>query len=184
MKEKFRGKYRIDSVRLKSWNYSWSGYYFITICVKDRRRFFGKIMEGKMILSDMGEIVNQCWKEIPDHFKNVMLDEFVVMPDHVHGIIVLENGEDLIEPLHATAVQLKKNKKYSKISPISKSLPVIIRSFKSACSYKINKKHPYIGFQWQSKYYDHIIRNQKAFENIQQYIYFNPQKWHNTKNKT
>ncbi len=179
MKEKFRGKYRIDSVRLKGWNYSWPGFYFITICVKDRKRFFGRIVEGKMILSDMGEIVNQCWKEIPDHFENVMLDEFVVMPDHVHGIIVLEN--DIIETQHC-CVSTKKQQEFYYLSP--KSLPVIIRSFKSACSYKINKKHPYIGFQWQSKYYDHIIRNQKAFENIQRYIYFNPQKWHNTKNKT
>lgn len=81
--------------------------------------------------------------------------------------------------MHATSVQLGKDKKYSKISPKSKSLSAIIRSYKSACTNEINKKNPYLGFQWQPKYYDHIIRNERALRNIQNYIHNNPQKWKN-----
>lgn len=180
MREKFKNKYRTDSVRLKYWNYSWSGGYFITICVKNRKCVFGRVIKGEMVLNNLGKIAHKCWKEIPDHFDNVFLDVFVVMPNHVHGIIILKNKKfETIETLHATSVRLEKDKKYSKISPKSKSLSAIIRSYKSACTNEINKKNPYLGFQWQPKYYDHIIRNERALRNIQNYIHNNPQKWKN-----
>ncbi len=83
----YRNKYRIDSTRLKGWDYSSPGYYFITICTKDRECFFGEIIKEKMYLSEIGEIAHRYWAEIPNHFNNVVLDEFVIMPNHVHGII-------------------------------------------------------------------------------------------------
>lgn len=86
----YKNKYRIESSRLKKWDYSAPGHYFITICTKDRKCLFGNVTRGKMILSEMGKIAEQYWREIPDHFNHVKLDEFVVMPNHIHGIIIRE----------------------------------------------------------------------------------------------
>jgi REP element-mobilizing transposase RayT len=148
-----------------------------------------------MILSEMGKIVDQCWKEIPNHFENVMLDEFVVMSDHVHGIVFLERDAINRVSTSTSTSTSTTSTSMSKSTPtrggITKnknpmlfhnSLGKIIRWFKGRTTFEINKKYPYAGFQWQSLYYDHIIRDQRAFENIQQYICLNPQKWHDTRN--
>jgi len=91
MSELFGDKYRISSTRLPNRNYSEPGYYFVTICTKERFPRFGDIQDGKMILNDNGKIVQETWLTITKHFNNVRLDEFVVMPDHVHGILFLKN---------------------------------------------------------------------------------------------
>ncbi|MGN6298501.1 MAG: transposase [Ginsengibacter sp.] len=93
MSDKFQNKYRIASARLPGWDYGWNGSYFITICTKDRECFFGEIVNGEMNLSKTGVIADLMWYEIKNHAKGVELDEFIVMPNHVHGIITL-NGED------------------------------------------------------------------------------------------
>ena len=85
----YRGKYRIDSTRLKGWDYSCEGFYYVTICTKDKRPYFGSIEDGEVQLSAIGEIAVSYWMEIPEHFSNVGIDEFVVMPNHVHGIVVI-----------------------------------------------------------------------------------------------
>jgi len=90
----FLDRYRIESARLKNWDYSSTGLYFATICTTGKNDWFGRIKDGKMILSQMGEIVSGCWSEIPKHAKNIKLDEFVIMPDHVHGIIEIGNEYD------------------------------------------------------------------------------------------
>ena len=87
MSEKFLDKYRVESIRLKNWDYSSPGYYFVTICTKDREFYFGNIKNNKMILSDMGKIAQQYWLQIPAHFPHIMLDEFIIMPNHLHGIL-------------------------------------------------------------------------------------------------
>lgn len=76
-----------QSIRLKAYDYSQPGWYFLTLCTHDRRPIFGHVAGGKMILNNGGQVAHQCWLEIPDHFPQSVLDEFVVMPDHVHGII-------------------------------------------------------------------------------------------------
>ena len=81
------------SIRLKDYDYSKEGLYFITFCCQNRRHLFGKIISGKMILNDAGKIAEKCWLEIPDHFKNVILHDFVIMPNHVHGIIEFKNND-------------------------------------------------------------------------------------------
>ncbi|HOU75849.1 MAG TPA: hypothetical protein PK957_01875 [Candidatus Dojkabacteria bacterium] len=86
MNEKFLGKYRNGTTRLKPWNYSWNGYYFITTCAKNRFDYFGRIVGGKMVLNKIGKIVNKYWSDIPNHFINVYIDEYIVMPNHIHGI--------------------------------------------------------------------------------------------------
>jgi len=94
--ERFRGKYRIETARLKNWDYGSSGYYFVTICVKNRERVFGNVDDNKMILSESGTIAEKFWLGIPVHFPFVKLDEFIIMPNHIHGIIIIDR-ETLVE---------------------------------------------------------------------------------------
>jgi len=94
MADKFRNKYRIASIRLQNWDYRWNGKYFITICTHNMHHLFGKIENGKMILSNVGVLADVFWHEIKNHAKNVELDAFVVMPNHIHGIIILKNNFD------------------------------------------------------------------------------------------
>jgi putative transposase len=89
MTEKFKNKYRISSARLQTWDYGSNGSYFVTICTYKRICYFGRIESGIMQLSDLGNIAQKCWQEIPNHFPFVELSEFVVMPNHVHGIITI-----------------------------------------------------------------------------------------------
>src|SRR5450759_2331995 len=88
--DKFQSKYRIPSSRMQNWDYSWNAPYFITICTADRVCYFGKIINGEMHLSDIGEMANKFFIEIPEHFPNVHLNAFVVMPNHIHGIIIID----------------------------------------------------------------------------------------------
>ena len=150
--------------RYKGYNYSSPGYYFVTICTKDRLSFFGKIEDGKMILNEYGEIVKKCWLEIPEHFSRIKIEEFVIMPNHFHGIIIID---DFVENRHACSLRdVNENRQHQK-------LPVIIGSFKSAVTKIIHRKYE-SSFQWQKSYYDHIIRNESSLNNIRQYIRQNP----------
>ncbi len=94
MKDKFQDKYRIESTRLKNWDYGWNGSYFITICTKNREIFFGNIVNNEMHYSEIGEIAKKYWQEIPDHFPFVVLDVYVVMPNHMHGIVIIDKDDD------------------------------------------------------------------------------------------
>ena|SRR3989338_11249787 len=97
MSDKFRNKYRIPSTRLLNWDYSDNGYYFITICTKDKEEYFGEIINNKINLNKIGFITNKYWLEIPNHFPFVELNEFVVMPNHVHGILIIRNNLPHVE---------------------------------------------------------------------------------------
>jgi|SRR3989339_1685207 len=97
MSNKFRDKYRISSSRLQNWDYSDNGYYFITICTKEHKHYFGEIVGIEIRLSKIGKIVQQYWLKIPNHFPFVELDEFVVMPNHVHGIVIIKNDTPNVE---------------------------------------------------------------------------------------
>ncbi|MEI6684375.1 MAG: transposase [Bacteroidota bacterium] len=88
----FQGKYRVESTRLPGYDYSGDGYYFVTICVKDRGFYLGFVRDGNMYLNEYGMIVQQCWFDLPNHYTNLRLDEFVVMPNHIHGIMVIDNA--------------------------------------------------------------------------------------------
>ena len=96
MEKLFKNKYRIESCRLKGWDYSWPGYYFVTICIKDKICYLGEVRNYKMYLSDIGEITVKCWREIPKHFPFIILDEYIVMPNHIHGILMI-NTPVLVE---------------------------------------------------------------------------------------
>ena len=133
-----------------------------------------------MYLSMEGKIALKCWQEIPAHHANTQLDEFVVMPNHVHGIVVIEKylvGEGtvpVVETLRATSLQ--KDEKFSKLSPSVGSLSTIIRSYKSAVT-RLARLTGFSDFAWQSRFYDHIIRDDRTLTNIQRYIVENPIKW-------
>lgn len=186
----FRGKYRVESARLRGWDYASDASYFVTICTKNKQHFFGKIIDGKMRLNALGEIANQCWLEIPRHFKDTQLDEFIIMPNHVHGILILHNRRDVaLQRLVCcenqcvdgdVAVQRLYNGKHenmSKISPQPKALSTIIRSFKSIATKTIHQRYPQSHFSWQPGFYDHIIRSERSWFFIREYISNNPANW-------
>jgi REP element-mobilizing transposase RayT len=160
---------------LKGWDYSSPGAYFVTIVTKYRTCYFGNVENGDMHLNELGEIAQQCFEKIPEHFPFVSLDSFVIMPNHVHGIIIIKHQPQQPETDTASYITAPKNKKMASISPKPSSLSVIIRSYKSAVSKQARQIHP--DFVWQSRYYDHIIRDEKSLNNIRQYIIQNPLNW-------
>ncbi len=173
--QKYRNR---KSIRLKRYDYSSPGYYFITICVKDRKRVLGKIKNGKIILFQIGKIANECWRSIPFHFKNVVLGYFIIMPDHIHGILIIENA-DMISAmivgnadLHSLQSQYSYNQYRTKMH-----LPKIIHGFKSSTTREIHRQLNGVDFAWQKSYYDRIIRNQNKYARFQQYILDNLVKW-------
>ncbi len=203
--EKFRDKYRIGSARLQKWDYRKDASYFITICTKNREHFFGEIENGKMQLSGAGIVANIFWHEIINHSKNIQLGQFVVMPNHIHGILILDGKEtnDVgalvantnVETLHATSLPPQsptlplqsitippqsppdKNQFYSDISPKSNSVSTILRSYKSAVTKHVNRLNLCGQFAWQERFYDHIIRDEEEFQRIENYIQNNPGNW-------
>ena len=177
----FQNKYRIETIRLQNWNYGWNGKYFVTIVAKNREHYFGKIVDGEMYFSEIGENANKCWHEIPEHFPFVVLDEFCVMPNHIHGIIVIDNknGNTCRDVACNVSTDMAQSKKMSIISPKPGSLSTIIRSYKSAITKYANENH--YNFGWQSRFYDHIIRNEKSLNRIRNYIRNNSQNWENDK---
>ena len=169
----FQNKYRIKSTRLKHWDYSSPGAYFITICTKNRELFFGEIVYGKIKLSQIGKIVKNFWMEIPKHYPNVNLDEFVLMPDHVHGLIFIGNSFSVVETCHGMSLQTRM-RTYNKFSkPVPKSLSMIINHFKSAVKRWCNK-NDFPDFAWQIGFHESIVRNEKHLYAIRKYIINNP----------
>jgi len=171
MPEKFQNKYRIQSTRLQNWDYGWNAAYFVTICTKNREFFFGDVVDGEMQLSEIEQLAHKYWMEIPEHFPFVILDEFVVMPNHVHGIVVINKDDDSRELEMLETPNLGVSTKKWKPA----TLGVIINQYKRVCTINARKITP--DFAWQSKYYDHIIRNDDSFQRIKKYIYENPLKW-------
>jgi REP element-mobilizing transposase RayT len=178
-----------------------NGAYFITICTQSRGHFFGKINDGKMVLSHVGVVADILWHEIPNHSKYVELGDFVVMPNHIHGILILDttvgidandnadanrdNDNDNAGTLHTMSLPRSSqsespgNEHMAKISPRSGSISTIIRSYKSAVTKHANR----LGLEngWQSRFHDHIIRNDAEYQRISNYIINNPANWKDDK---
>lgn len=218
MAEKFRNKYRIKTSRLQNWDYGWNAAYFVTICTDNREYYFGDVIVETpnlgvstitMQLSEIGEIAKKFWFEIPNHFPFVKLGAFVVMPNHVHGIVIIDKYDNIsmdsrtdvaggdygnddgrnvetpklgvsndethetTEPDNANTTG-GKNKKWN-----PGTLGVIINQYKRICTINARKIHS--NFGWQSRFHDHIIRDNKAFQNITKYILNNPLDWQKDK---
>ncbi|MCL2683218.1 MAG: transposase [Bacteroidales bacterium] len=163
------------SIRLKGYDYSQAGLYFVTICVRNREHLFGEIQNWEMVLNGYGEIVARCWSEIPKHYPNTILHEFVVMPNHVHGII------QIIEPVGAqnfVPLHIPKQNTFQKIIP--RSIGSIIRGFKIGVTKQLNQFECF-GVIWQRNYYEHIILTNRSYQYIANYIINNPKNWEKDK---
>ena len=197
--------YRRQSFRLQGYDYRNEGMYFVTICTKDRLPFFGKIVDNQMVLSDIGQIVYDNWYKIPQFSPHIVLDEFVVMPNHIHGILAIVQSVASLQCKDGThcndATNAAKNQFMSDISPKSGSISRVLNSYKGACSKQIKSVaslqcndatgqcndatkqcNDATGFAWQSKFHDRIIRNEEELYRIQHYIINNPKNWKNDEN--
>ena len=151
-------QFRKNSLRLALYDYSVNGIYFVTICTANRNLFFGDIVDGEVVLSDLGQIANICWRAIPEHCPNAFLDEYVIMPNHIHGVVIIDN-------------------RAGKIS----TLGTILGSFKSACTKICNRVQQKHFFGWQRGYHDRIIHNDLSINKAREYIWQNPKRWLNDK---
>ena len=164
------------SIRLRGYDYAQSGAYFITIVTQNRACLFGHMADGKMVLNDAGMAAQNCWLEIPNHYPNVTLDEFVIMPNHVHGIIVINVGANNHSPKqNHSPIQS------SQFRSPSQTIGSIVRGFKIGVT-KWFRQNTDVYDVWQRNYYEHIVRNDDELNAIRQYIINNPLKWQEDKN--
>lgn len=186
MNEKFRNKYRIKSTRFKYWNYAWPGTYFVTICTKNKIHFFGEIRDRKMHINKIGKLAIQEWKITPElrPDMNLELGQFVIMPNHFHAIIIIGKNEyntnNKMENSHSRDAMhrvstTRHNIPTNQFGSQSKNLASIIRGFKSSVTKQTRVYCP--EFAWQPRFHDHIIRDQKSYQNISNYIIRNPFNW-------
>ena len=178
-RQKFNEKFRISSSRLRGWDYTKPGKYFVTICTYGKFEWFGKINEGKIKLSKIGIIVGNQWITSFKIRKNIEIDEWIIMPDHIHGIIIINYNFDVETPRRGAS----KTEKNKKITLKPNSISSIICQFKSNCTKQIRR----IGcteFKWQARFYDHIIRNDQEYYQIRNYIRNNPKRWEDKRRKS
>jgi REP element-mobilizing transposase RayT len=154
------------ATRLKGYDYSQSGYYYVTLCTKNREHIFGDITNNEIILNQCGNIAKNSWGDLPNHHKNIQLDAFVIMPNHIHGIMIINNP---VGNRPACSVYENNN------------LSIIIGSYKSTVTKQINRIDNTV-FQWQRSFHDHIIRAEDSLKNIREYIVNNPLTWDNDVN--
>ena len=161
------------SVRIRGADYTHPGGYFITICAANRRSFFGKIEDDGVILTALGVIAHRCWLTIPEHFPNAMMKEFVVMPNHLHGIIGLGVGARYIVPFDRRSRTPEQFQK-----PVQGSIPTIVRTFKAEVTRQARRE---IGFKggaiWQRNYFERVLRDGQEYADASRYIVENPARW-------
>jgi REP element-mobilizing transposase RayT len=166
---------RQKQYRLPGHDYAQAGEYFITICTKDRECFLGEIQQGAMVLLEAGKIAQTHLLEIPERFGNVVLNEWVIMPNHIHMIlIIVGDRRNMIN--HVPTV--KTNKSGIPNNPMEMpddTIGKMIRWYKGRVSYECRK--PGLVFKWQDRFHDHIIRDRRSLENIRRYVQDNPLRW-------
>ena len=205
--EKFKGKYRIESNRAEFWDYSSPANYFITICINERKCILGNVVNGKMVMSEFGKIVELEIKKISEYHRRIILDTWTVMPNHIHLIISLgdydfdngissvgvndsdDNGANIItvvEKIHEFFLRNQRNQCNQTTDEIKQYrkqrrkmlIPKILGKFQQQTSKQINILRNTPGMKnWQPNYYDHIIRNNGEYQRIKNYIINNPKKW-------
>ena len=181
------------SIRLKGYDYSQAGLYFVTICCQDRICRFGKIENGEMILNNCGKIAYDEWEKLPERYPNMFLDIFQIMPNHIHGVIALGEmrdaavGATLAVALNNNAVALNDdgataNRATARVAP---TVGNIIGAYKSLITNKCLEickfQGEYMGKLLQRDYWEHIIRNEQSYQRIANYIVNNPENWENDK---
>lgn len=177
MPEKYRNKYRIEPNRAQFWNYSEPASYFISVCTKNRAYILGRIKTGIMVYSRYGQIAANELQKIPEYHKRIILDEWIVMPNHIHCIITLgqydfDNGVSLIGDNNNDDDTVYRKQRRKML------IPKILGKYKQQTSKQINILRNTPGFNnWQKDYYDHIIRDHKSYDRIRNYIINNPIRW-------
>jgi REP element-mobilizing transposase RayT len=186
------------AIRLKGWDYRTPGWYFLTIVTESRRHFFGEIGQDIMGLSEIGCMAYRNWAAIPEHFKHVKLDAFIVMPNHLHGLIgimdwpVGENKHsvgarhgvtsqdipDIVGTRHGVSLQEEGRIKFG--NPKAGSISTIVNHYKGSVTREARKGDNY-DFAWHPRFHDHIVRNARTFNRIRDYIINNPLKWDSDK---
>ncbi len=161
------------SIRFADFDYSQGGQYFLTICAFEMRVLFGKMETNRILLNVIGRIALDCWRDIPNHFPLVELHPFVVMPNHVHGILAIQDG-------HGCPVPLQNQHRAERFQhPTVASVPTIVRSYKSEVTYLARRYLRRASLQvWQSNYFERVLRNGDEFSNACRYIFENPMMWH------
>ena len=185
------------SYRLRGYSYALPNPYYITICTYKRQRLFGEIREGEVDLSAIGRIVDQEWKETEIKRPEVALDEYVIMPDHVHLILwivsvddsrmgMMHHGMDMMHHVHTlpddpeiNPITIDPNYVRQFGEPVPRSVSSIIGAFKAAVSRRVNREQPGTGQIWQPRFYDHVVRDVDDLIRIRQYIRDNPGRWVN-----
>jgi len=155
-------------------DYTRPGFYFVTICTKEKEDILGKINGETMVLNNLGRIVRECWLALPDHYRYCRLHEFVIMPNHVHGIIEIVGGPNVGQGSYV-GTGFKPVRSVSQ--SIHASLSEIVRAFKTFSSRTINQKYPDGLFQWQRSFHDRVIRDKGELAAIRRYIVENSQHW-------
>jgi len=177
--------------RLPGYDYSLDGYYFVTICTRGRECLFGEVRDNQMQLSQLGKVIDGFWTKIPDHFTYAQMDEFVVMPNHVHGIIVIDHGRRNGRRNGRKTVRKPKirhglstvptviSKKH--LQPQPKSLSIIVRNYKAAVTGE-SRRQNYSHDLWQPRFHDHVIRDEDSLNRIRLYIQENVFNWGKDRN--
>jgi REP element-mobilizing transposase RayT len=193
MAEKFRNKYRVPSARLQNWDYGANSTYFITICTKEMQHFFGEVVDKKMILNSVGLLANEYWIEILKQFPYVEFGNFQIMPNHIHGILIIDKSvvattavETRLIASNLDNADIGETRLIASVPKkdgiggfagennpmLADNISRIIRWYKGRCTFEMRKINP--NFGWHSRFHDHIIRNSESFERIQNYIEENP----------
>lgn len=176
------------NLRLKDYDYTQAGAYFITLCTQNREHLFGSILNGVMQLNPAGKMVETIWREIPAYYKRIFLDEFIIMPNHLHGIVILEDttgyeDERLINPSVIKDSSLLRGQPQGAAPTKRLSLPDVVHRFKTmttkryADGVKQSQWLPFQGKLWQRNYWEHVIRNHTALAELREYICNNPLRW-------
>ena len=190
MKEPFKAMEKRSrlSYRLKFYDYTNNGIYFITICTDNKINHFGDINKEKMELNDLGSKAHEYWENIEKHYPDTILHNFIIMPNHIHGIIEISKDgisllsqkkpseNNLLDNINTEYKIPKENIKSQFGKPKSGSISMIINQFKSNFKRWCNN-NGYNQFKWQKRFHDHIIKNNKEYEKINKYINENPQNW-------
>ncbi|MCX6740355.1 MAG: transposase [Candidatus Parcubacteria bacterium] len=176
--EYFRNKYRVPTTRLQHWDYSLSGFYYLTVCTKKRECCLSEIRDGQVYLSKVGEITFECWFDIPKHFEFIELDDWIIMPNHLHGILIFKENDFGSCNCRDARSRVSTVNKFGPLKP--KSLSSVIHAFKSAVKRECNKNN--LSFAWQARYYEHIITGDNDYSRIKEYIAYNPINWQKDEN--
>ncbi len=191
-------RFHRQSIRLKGYDYTRAGEYYVTVCTQDRMHLFGEVTDERMMLNALGTVVQRCWDAIPEHMPMVVLDECIVMPNHMHGIIVITGQADVPPPVGAGNFPPLRGVEPDPTEPppddpvgagnfppppiaimVKNSLGHIMQTFKAAVSRQVYRDGllPRGTSVWQRGYYEHIIRNQAEWMRIADYIHDNPANW-------